>query len=130
LAIFSSALASDNTRYVWVAVIGVINAAISSYYYLRIIGVMYMQDSFTPLVVRSGRAALSVVVCCCLLTLMIGIVPGPLMAWAASAGSLEHVPVPAAGKDGERLFRSNEIVAAQTSKSENASLKQPPSINH
>jgi len=87
VAIFSSALASEKTRYVWVAVIGVINAAISSYYYLRIIGVMYMQDSYTPLVVRGGRAALSVVACCFVATMAIGIVPDPLMTWAASAGS-------------------------------------------
>jgi NADH-quinone oxidoreductase subunit N len=87
LAIFSSALASGDTRYVWVAVIGVINAAISSYYYLRIIGVMYMQESYMPAVKVRGYAALVVVYACLFATLAIGFVPGPVMHWAALAGA-------------------------------------------
>ncbi|MBI3462755.1 MAG: NADH-quinone oxidoreductase subunit N, partial [Planctomycetes bacterium] len=53
VAIFSSALTygappHGDLRYLTLAVVGVVNAAISSYYYLRIIGTMYMQESYVP----------------------------------------------------------------------------------
>lgn len=90
LAIFSSALASGDPRYVWLAVIGVVNAAISSYFYLRIIGVMYMNESYTPIKPGGGRPSLAVVAGCALVTLLIGFVPGPILNWARSAGSLHQ----------------------------------------
>jgi NADH-quinone oxidoreductase subunit N len=114
-AVFSSALASGDARYVWVAVIGVINAAISSYYYLRIIGMMYLNDSFTPLEVKGGRSALSVVACCAVATLLIGVVPGPLMTWASAAGtpsSLERTP---AGPGSDNAFISEPSVRGEGS---------------
>lgn len=87
LAIFSSALASGDTRYLWLVVIGVVNAAISSYFYLRIIGVMYMNESFTPIKPGGGRPSFSVVMGCALVTLLVGLVPSPFMAWARRAGA-------------------------------------------
>jgi len=86
-AIFSSAVASGHHHYVLLAVIGMVNAAISSYYYLRIIGVMYMQESYTPIKAVGGRPALAVVAGCALITVLIGLVPGPFLAWARSSES-------------------------------------------
>jgi NADH-quinone oxidoreductase subunit N len=99
LTIFSSALASGDIRYVWVAVIGVINAAISSYYYLRIIGVMYMHESYTPLGAVGGRWSRGVVAACALVTILVGLVPGPLMVWAASAGAPSHAVLQTTERD-------------------------------
>ncbi|MFP6767989.1 MAG: NADH-quinone oxidoreductase subunit N, partial [Planctomycetaceae bacterium] len=82
LALFSSALASGDRLYTYLAVIGVINAVISSYYYLRIIGIMYMHEPSVgePLQIQQGGAALSVVTACAALTLMIGVLPSPFLA--------------------------------------------------
>ena len=81
LALFSSALACNEPIYTYLAIIGVINAAISSYYYLRIIGVMYMRDTTTPAEAEGGHAALAVIATCAALTLAIGIFPGPFLKW-------------------------------------------------
>jgi NADH:ubiquinone oxidoreductase subunit 2 (subunit N) len=62
----------------------VVNAAISSYYYLRIIGTMYMQESYVPVAPSRGRPALAVVVACALLTMLIGVQPGPFLSWSAT----------------------------------------------
>jgi NADH-quinone oxidoreductase subunit N len=86
-AIFSSAVASGHDRYVLLAVIGMVNAAISSYYYLRIIGVMYMQESFTPIKPGGSRSSLAVVAGCAVITLLMGFVPSPFLTWARGAGS-------------------------------------------
>jgi len=85
-AIFSSAIASENPTFVKLAVIGVVNAAISSYYYLRIIGVMYMHESYGSAPPGGGRPALAVVVACAAVTLIVGFFPGPFLSWVQSAG--------------------------------------------
>jgi NADH-quinone oxidoreductase subunit N len=116
LTIFSSALASGDVRYVWIAVIGAINAAISSYYYLRIIGVMYMQESYTPPVPAGGSWSRGVVAACALVTILMGLIPGPLMSLAASAGappqaviqtSERHDSASTAGPNGLTEFAEN-----------------------
>ena len=88
LALFSSALACGDRLYTYLAVLGVINVVISSYYYLRIIGVMYMHEppAGEPLRVQPGGAALSVVATCAALTLVVGVFPGPFL---ASIGDVE-----------------------------------------
>ena len=86
LALFSSALACNEPSYTYLAVIGVINAAISSYYYLRIIGVMYMRDTATPVEADGGGAALGVIVTCFALTLAVGLFPGPFLEWVSVDG--------------------------------------------
>lgn len=64
----------------WVAVIGVITSAISLYYYFRIVVFMYQRDSTqtTPIALRSP-ALVAVIAVCALLTLLLGIVPGPFL---------------------------------------------------
>ena len=83
LALFSSALACNDRLYTILAVLGVINAVISSYYYLRIIGVMYMREppAGEALPVQEGGTALAVVATCAVLTLVVGIFPGPFLEW-------------------------------------------------
>ena len=66
------------TGYLWLALVGVLTSLVSAFYYLRVIAVMYMRDGegevFAP-------AALNVVVgLTALATLVLGIIPAPLMA--------------------------------------------------
>jgi NADH-quinone oxidoreductase subunit N len=75
--VFRAALRAD---LVWLTVFGVLNSAIASYYYLRILVSMYME---TP---RSeapppppGAATRGVLVVCALATLLLGIFPQPVL---------------------------------------------------
>jgi NADH-quinone oxidoreductase subunit N len=83
LAVFASALSvggSDQSVRTWftaLAVIGVLNAAISAGYYLRIVGVMFFRLPLgTPAVRTDSAGPLFTCVLCALLTLIIGLGPG------------------------------------------------------
>ncbi len=80
LYLFAAAI---ETGWTWVAVIGVITSAISLYYYFRIVVYMYQRDSTvtTPIALRSP-ALVAVIAFCALLTLLLGVVPGPFLDFA------------------------------------------------
>lgn len=79
LAVFADAITCRDPRYLWLAVIGVLNAAISAYYYLRIIGAMYFRHSQRPVQPAGGRGPLCVALLGALLTVLVGVWPGPLL---------------------------------------------------
>ncbi len=85
--LFSAAVSAG---YVHLAVIGMIMSVVSAYYYLRVVIAMYMRepegaDEWAPVGAGAGLAlALSTTV-----VLVLGVYPGPVMAWARlAAGSL------------------------------------------
>lgn len=94
LYLFAAAIESGWT---WVAVIGVITSAISLYYYFRIVVYMYQRDStqVTPVPLRSP-ALVGVIAFCALLTVLLGVVPGPFIDLAESSlrgsGLLQQPP--------------------------------------
>jgi len=74
--IFKAAMEASDGQLLWLVVLGVINSAISMYYYLRIVTAMYFREAtepFTP--IRSGGLLL-VIALCPLLVLELGIMPG------------------------------------------------------
>lgn len=77
LYLFAAAIEKGWT---WVAVIGVVTSAISLYYYFRIVVYMYQRDETqaAPVPLRSP-ALVAVIAVCALLTLLLGIVPGPFL---------------------------------------------------
>jgi NADH-quinone oxidoreductase subunit N len=81
--VFSAALHST-TPLVGLTIIGVINSAIGSYYYLRVVVVMYMkepQGEAIPLMPLPAAARL-VLILSALFTLYLGILPGSVLAYA------------------------------------------------
>src|SRR5215813_560360 len=79
--VFNAALKSN---LVWLTIIGVINSGIASYYYLRLIVVMYMHDPH-----EEGRLALPVpaplaiaLVISAAATIYLGLQPGPVLKYA------------------------------------------------
>jgi NADH-quinone oxidoreductase subunit N len=88
VTIFSSALTLGNREYVILAVIGVVNAVISSYYYLRIIGVMFMQESYTSVSPSRSRGLPFLITGCVVVTLFVGVLPGPFLKLAQGARPL------------------------------------------
>lgn len=78
--------AAIEARYVWLAVIAVVNSAISLYYYMQVAMVMYMRDlpAGGMELQESGslRAALALAL---IGTLIIGIYPGPFLEFARAS---------------------------------------------
>ena len=65
--------------YQMLALIGAINAAIAAYYYLRVVGVMYLRGSFQPPIPLRMSPILLVILICAWLTIVLGIYPAPLL---------------------------------------------------
>jgi NADH-quinone oxidoreductase subunit N len=60
----------------WLAILGVINAAIGAWYYLRIVAVMYLRTTVRPIEKRPAIPGLATLGICALLTLGLGFNPG------------------------------------------------------
>ena len=74
--LFKSAMDVYSGQLLWVVVIGVVNSAISIYYYLRIVTAMYFRDSTQPMAPTRSPGLLFVMAACPLLVLELGIMPG------------------------------------------------------
>jgi NADH-quinone oxidoreductase subunit N len=75
------------------ALIGAVNAAIAAWYYLRIVGVMYLRSALRPLVNRPTVPGLVALAACGFLTLAFGVYPWPLLRAVEQAVPKEPVPV-------------------------------------
>jgi NADH-quinone oxidoreductase subunit N len=81
--VFRAALRADM---IWLTVIGVLNCAVASYYYWRILAAMYMEKpaNQAPLP-RPGPATQTVLALCAAATLLLGILPHPVLAMVERA---------------------------------------------
>lgn len=77
--------AAISAGYVWLALVGVINTAISLFYYMRVAMVMYMQEAPAALVLSSSRPLYLSLAFAVLGTLIIGIYPGPFLELARAS---------------------------------------------
>jgi len=86
--IFSAAVKAG---YIWLAVIGVLNSAVSAYYYIRVVVTMYMQEGEKQIDLLSARPALAAVILVAAIgTVVMGIFPSASISLAkASFLSLE-----------------------------------------
>ena len=81
--VFSAAVKSG---FIWLAVIGVLNSAVSAYYYIRVIVTMYMYEGEKQIEPLSTRPALaSAIVVAAVATILIGVFPATSM-WRARTG--------------------------------------------
>ena len=81
--VFGAAIKSG---YVWLAVIAVVNTAISLFYYMRVAMVMYMREESSPILALSPSRPLHWSVAITILGIfIIGIYPGPFLEWAKSS---------------------------------------------
>ena len=78
--VFRAALAAG---YTWLVVVGVVTVLISAYYYLRVIVVMWMNSGDGQVV--TPRALNFTVGVTAAATLVLGLLPGPLMAIVESS---------------------------------------------
>ena len=78
-------MAAVEAQLVWLAVIGVIFSAVSAYYYLRVVMLMYMKEPLGPVTVVSSPAVKVALWVAVLVTLALGVYPAPLVDYAQSA---------------------------------------------
>jgi NADH-quinone oxidoreductase subunit N len=62
--------------YPTLALVGVLNAAVGAWYYLRIITVMYLRNAIKPIETRGHAAIWTALIVCALLTLALSVPPG------------------------------------------------------
>jgi NADH-quinone oxidoreductase subunit N len=86
LASWSATDATAQVALIALAIIGVLNAAVSAAYYLRIIGTMYFRPTVSAPAAQGPLSALGAGVACALLVLVVGMLPGWLLTSAAGAG--------------------------------------------
>ena len=96
--VFTSALTANAhpTALVWLTVIGLVNSAVASYYYLRLIVVMYMRE---PTIAEapapaSGAMRLALVLAA-IATIYLGVMPGRVLKYS-EAGARDLFPAAAA----------------------------------
>jgi NADH-quinone oxidoreductase subunit N len=83
--------AESGTLYLVLAVIGALNAAIGAYYYLRIVGVMYLRSPLKPLEQPRSWPGLVTLWACAGVTVWLGVYPAPALRLAQAAGAPEAV---------------------------------------
>jgi len=74
--LFKSAMEVWDGQLLWLVLIGVVNSAISIYYYLRIVTAMYFRDSTEPMAVTRSSGLTFVMALCPILILELGLMPG------------------------------------------------------
>ncbi len=97
------------------AIIGVLNAAISAGYYLRIVGVMYFRPATRELRSESGWGAGAAMLLCAVLVIWAGATPNPLQVGANAASRSAHLyegaPAAVAGAAREHLAAKADAAA-------------------
>jgi len=74
--LFKSAMEVYDGQLLWLVAVGVINSAISIYYYLKIVTAMYFREANQPFTPTRSGGLLFVIVVCPLIILELGLMPG------------------------------------------------------
>lgn len=78
-------MAAVNAHLAWLAVVGVIFSAISAYFYLRIVMVMYMKEPIGETRLAASPALSIALLVAVAVVVLVGIFPGPLIDYAQTA---------------------------------------------
>jgi NADH-quinone oxidoreductase subunit N len=81
--LFKSAMEVYDGQLAWLVIIGVVNSAISIYYYLRIVTSMYFREANEPFAPTRSAGLVFVMALCAVLILELGLMPG---FWARLVG--------------------------------------------
>jgi NADH-quinone oxidoreductase subunit N len=74
--IFQSAMDVPDSQLLWLVIVGIVNSAISIYYYLRIVTAMYFREANQPFVTTKSAGLVFVIAACPILIMEMGIMPG------------------------------------------------------
>ncbi|MFT4299205.1 MAG: NADH-quinone oxidoreductase subunit NuoN [Aeromicrobium sp.] len=84
-AVFAEAASAG---YAWLVVLGVLLSAVAAFFYVRMISVVFFADPDALTVASGARLTTGVVVLAAVGTVILGIVPGPVLELVQQAGSL------------------------------------------
>jgi NADH-quinone oxidoreductase subunit N len=100
LAVFGSALGVDagggsagspQAWFIFLAIAGVLNSAVSAAYYLRIVGLMYFRTPLATPRAEGGYGSMLMTGVCAVLVVLLGVYSGPLVRQAVQASPLNSV---------------------------------------
>jgi NADH-quinone oxidoreductase subunit N len=74
--VFKAAMEVHDGQLLWLVVIGIVNSAISIYYYLRIVTAMYFREANQPFTPTRSPALVFVIAVCAIAVLEMGLMPG------------------------------------------------------
>ncbi len=95
--------------FIALAIIGVLNAAVAAYYYLRIISLMYFREPLATLRAEGGPGAYVAALLCSLAVLVLGFYPAPLMKGCVEAGKGTEQGARSVEQEAETESRNREI---------------------
>jgi NADH-quinone oxidoreductase subunit N len=78
-------MAAVDAGLAWLAVVGVLLSAVSAYYYLRVVMVIYMKEPAGPIELAWSPAAAAALLAMLAATLLIGVYPAPLVGYTQDA---------------------------------------------
>jgi NADH-quinone oxidoreductase subunit N len=115
--VFSAALSTHSQSLVWLTVIGLVNSGVASYYYLRLIVVMYMREPVVaePPAPASGAMRLALVLAA-IATIYLGVMPGRVLDLSVAGARDLTPPTAAAGGTGSATTSSPAPVAVTQAK--------------
>ncbi len=88
LYLFGAAVEAGGSGNIWLVIIAVINSAISLFYYMRVVTVMYMRELPPQGIAMSGSPALYLALLLAAVgTLLLGIFPGPILDFARASAA-------------------------------------------
>jgi NADH-quinone oxidoreductase subunit N len=79
----------------WLALIGALNAAAGAYYYLRLVARMYLHPAHASIEGNGRWPVLATLWICAVVTLFLGIYPGPLVSVSIQSAGVQLLPQPA-----------------------------------
>lgn len=80
--IFRSAMETADTEMLWLVIVGVLNSAISIYYYLRVVMAMYFKPAESDHGTIGSGAVAFVLVICAILVMQMGLMPSRWLGYA------------------------------------------------
>jgi NADH-quinone oxidoreductase subunit N len=81
--------------FLWLAIIGAVNAAIGAYYYLRIVAAMYLRTAIKPLLGRPRLCSVVALAACGLVTIWLGCYPPQALEFARKSAKPVYALDPA-----------------------------------
>jgi NADH-quinone oxidoreductase subunit N len=75
-ALFKAAMEVSHGKLLWLVIVGVVNSAISIFYYLRIVTAMYFREANQPFTPTRSAGLAFVIAACPVLVLELGLMPG------------------------------------------------------
>ena len=77
--------AAIQRQYFWLAAVGMINAGIAAYYYLRVVRTMFFTQDDEAVALDVPMALQASLLICTIVTIWIGVYPSPVLDWVSNA---------------------------------------------